>query len=194
MKSYLLKLTVLRVYTSYIQKKKMLNKLAMSPMGDWWLNKWERRGHWTSLGVSHYWLWSFVSAQSEESSASPAVPCHPSASLTLHFRQLSAPWEPWALPAEPLWRQLFPMAGHWRLTLYPGTDSKNTSPLKVSMGVFHHREHRWQQWLKTGRYILLFTAQQGRQISLAIATEGGVRGDIKQTRARWQPPTTPPSR
>lgn len=135
-----------------------------------------------------------VWSESEESSSSPAVPCHPSASLTLHFRHLSAPWEPWALPAEPPCPQIFPMAGHWRLALYPGTDRKNTSPLKVSMGTFHHREHRWQQWPETGRCILLFTAQRGCQISLAIATEAGVRGDIKQTRAWWQPLNTPPSR
>lgn len=32
-----------------------------------------------------------VCLESEESSTSPAVPCHPSASLTLNFRQLSAP-------------------------------------------------------------------------------------------------------
>lgn len=131
-----------------------------------------------------------VCSQTEETSSSPAVPCHSSATLALNVRQVSAPWEPWALPTEPPCRQLFPRADCRRLALYSGTDRKNTSPLKVSMRTFHQREHRWQQWPKTGRYILLFTAQQGRQMSLVDRYSGQCQrwhqtdkgpGDSRQT-------------
>lgn len=54
-----------------------------------------------------------------------------------------ATWEPWALPVEPPCRQLFSVAAWRSLPLYSETDKKNTSLLKVSMGTFHHRPHRW---------------------------------------------------
>ncbi len=132
----------------FIQTKKQKQTHSWSESYEVWVM--EHMGKERTLNIT--WCLSLLTAvhsvcsEREESSASPAVPCHPSASLTLHFRQLSAPWEPWTLPAEPPCRQLFPMAGRGRLALYPGTDRKNTSPLKISMGTFHHRERRWQWW------------------------------------------------
>ena len=54
----------LAVNTSYVHTSNLRQtQTCMSPMGAWWLNKWERQKHWTSIGVSHCWLPSIVSAQ-----------------------------------------------------------------------------------------------------------------------------------
>ena len=83
------------------------------------------KGHLTSLGVlllpevHHFWV------EIEESSASPAVPCHPSASAP---GSSPAPGTPGPHQLSPPCRQLSPAAGRRRLAVYPGTDRKNIAP------------------------------------------------------------------
>lgn len=94
-------------------KTKNKNKLAGSPKGFFVIVQMEKKtlNRTPDPWLSRRQLWSL------ESSSSPAVPCHPSAPLTLHVRPLSGPWEPWTLPAGPPCRQLSPMVGRRRGSL-----------------------------------------------------------------------------